>query len=142
MARQLAADGVWRWLAHTGEGAIAAAGQRSYRPSPALAELVRGRDVTCRFPGCRQPAYRCDLDHTTPYPTGPTAAGNLAALCRHHHLAKHHGGWSVRQHPNADLAWTSPTGRTYTTSPPRHPPPTRAPQQTPTPQQASPPHAA
>ena len=118
MARQLAADGVWRWLAHTDEGTITAAGQRSYRPSPALAELIRGRDVTCRFPGCRQPAHRCDLDHTIPYPTGPTAAGNLAALCRHHHRAKHEGGWTAHQHPNADLTWTSPTGRTYTTSPP------------------------
>jgi len=122
MARQLAADGVWRWLAHTDEGTTAAAGQRSYRPSPALAELIRGRDVTCRFPGCRQPAHRCDLDHTTPYPEGPTTAGNLAALCRHHHQAKHQGGWSVRQHPNADLTWTSPTGRTYSTSPPHRTP--------------------
>ncbi len=43
-----------------------------YRPSAALAEFVRIRDLTCRFPGCDEPAEVCDLDHTVPYPIGPT----------------------------------------------------------------------
>lgn len=30
------------------------------------ARLFRARDVHCRFPTCRQPATRADLDHTTP----------------------------------------------------------------------------
>ena len=53
------------------------AGKR-YMPSQALADFVRCRDLTCRFPGCDQPATRCDLDHTIPYadggpPTPPTS---------------------------------------------------------------------
>jgi hypothetical protein len=118
MARQLAADGLWRWLATGHDGTILDAGRRSYRPPPALADLIRGRDRTCRFPGCRQPAHRCDLDHTVPHPDGRTAADNLAALCRHHHRAKHEGGWTVEQNPAGHFTWTSPTGRTYTTGPP------------------------
>ena len=39
-----------------------------------LADLVRTRDAACRFPGCRQPAHRCDLDHVTPWPAGATTA--------------------------------------------------------------------
>ncbi|KAA0096169.1 DUF222 domain-containing protein [Mycolicibacterium sp. P1-18] len=33
-----------------------------YRPSKKLADFVRCRDLTCRFPGCRAPATNCDLD--------------------------------------------------------------------------------
>jgi hypothetical protein len=33
-----------------------------YRPSPALADFVRCRDLTCRWPGCDKPAYGCDID--------------------------------------------------------------------------------
>jgi len=132
MARQAAADGLWRWLATTDKGSVTDAAGRSYRPSAALADLIRGRDHTCRFPGCRQPAHRCDIDHTVPYPTGPTTAANLATLCRHHHRLKHTGGWTVHQHRDGHLTWTSPTGRTYTTIPPAHPPPESRPADPPT----------
>ncbi len=117
MGRRLAADGVWRWLATGDRGAVVGVGASTYRPPAALAAHIRGRDQTCRFPGCRQPAHRCDLDHTIPYPIGGTAADNLAALCRHHHRLKHQAGWTVGQHAGGYLTWTSPTGRRYTTSP-------------------------
>ena len=55
-------------------------------PSTALADFVRCRDLTCRFPGCDHPAIDCDLDHTIPYAQGgPTHAGNLKCYCRTHH---------------------------------------------------------
>jgi hypothetical protein len=57
-----------------------------YRPSRALANFVRARDLTCRAPGCDKPAMQCDLDHTIPYPSGPTHAGNIKCLCRHYVL--------------------------------------------------------
>lgn len=57
--------------------------ESGYRPSRALADFVRSRDLTCRAPGCDKPATQCDLDHTIPYPNGPTHAGNLKCLCRH-----------------------------------------------------------
>jgi Domain of unknown function (DUF222) len=56
-----------------------------YRPSAALAEFVRFRDLCCRFPGCDAPADVCDIDHTVPYPLGPTHPSNLKLLCRYHH---------------------------------------------------------
>ncbi len=56
-------------------------------PSTALADFVRCRDLTCRFPGCDHPAIDCDLDHTIPYAQGgPTHAGNLKCYCRTHQL--------------------------------------------------------
>ncbi len=42
--------------------------ESGYRPSAALAEFVRLRDLTCRFPGCDAPAEVCDIDHTVPFP--------------------------------------------------------------------------
>ncbi|UVO11408.1 HNH endonuclease [Mycobacterium sp. SVM_VP21] len=43
-----------------------------YRPSRALAAFIRARDLTCRFPGCDQPATHCDIDHAVAHPHGAT----------------------------------------------------------------------
>ena len=48
-----------------------------YRPSAALQEFIRVRDLTCRFPGCQESAEFCDIDHTIHYPAGPTHASKL-----------------------------------------------------------------
>ncbi|SBS71889.1 conserved hypothetical protein [uncultured Mycobacterium sp.] len=92
-----------------------------YRPSTALAEFIRCRDLTCRFPGCDRPAEVADIDHTVPYPFGPTHPSNLKLLCRLHHLLKTFyagpGGWADRQLPDGTVIWTSPSGRAYTTKP-------------------------
>jgi hypothetical protein len=92
-----------------------------YTPSRALADFVRCRDLTCRFPHCNVPATRCDLDHTIAYPLGPTCASNLKCLCRFHHLLKTFWGgprgWRDRQLPDGDVIWNSPTGQSYTTRP-------------------------
>jgi hypothetical protein len=42
----------------------------------ALADFIRARDLTCRFPGCTVPATNCDVEHTIPWPYGPTSASN------------------------------------------------------------------
>jgi hypothetical protein len=90
-----------------------------YRPSAALNRAVRARDVTCRFPGCRRSAAGpgTDLDHTIPWPTGPTSAANLAVLCRHHHRLKHSAGWQVTLDSSGAMTWTTPTGRRFSTDP-------------------------
>jgi hypothetical protein len=92
-----------------------------YTPSKALADFVRSRDLTCRFPGCKQPATTCDLDHSIPWPYGPTQASNLKSLCRKHHLLKTfwagEGGWRDRQLPDGTVIWTAADGQTYTTTP-------------------------
>jgi hypothetical protein len=89
-----------------------------YTPSKALADFVRCRDLTCRWPGCDHPAYACDLDHTTPYAQGgPTHASNLKCYCRTHHLVKTFWGWRDQQLPDGTLILTSPAGHTYVTTP-------------------------
>jgi Polyketide cyclase / dehydrase and lipid transport/Domain of unknown function (DUF222) len=58
-----------------------------YVPSPALADFVRCRDLTCRWPGCDCPAVACDIDHTIPYSAGGlTHASNLKCYCRTHRV--------------------------------------------------------
>jgi hypothetical protein len=92
--------------------------ESGYTPSRRLADFVRCRDLTCRFPGCDQPSTRCDLDHTVPYADGgPTHASNLKALCRHHHLLKTFWSWRDQQLPDGTVIWTSPSGQTYITTP-------------------------
>lgn len=89
-----------------------------YRPSAALERFVRCRDLTCRFPNCDQPAELIDIDHTVPYPFGPTHASNLKCLCRKHHLLKTFWpGWDDEQWPDGTVIWTSPAGCTYMTRP-------------------------
>jgi hypothetical protein len=92
--------------------------ETSYSPSQALADFVRCRDLTCRFPGCDKPAARCDLDHTIPYRDGGrTHASNLTCLCRLHHLIKTFWPWSDQQLPDGTLIWTAPSGQNYVTIP-------------------------
>jgi hypothetical protein len=95
--------------------------ERRYRPSRKLVDFVRCRDLTCRFPGCTEPATNCDVDHTIPWPYGPTQAANLKCLCRKHHLLKTfwggEGGWRDHQDPDGTIIWTAPDGRTHATTP-------------------------
>jgi hypothetical protein len=50
--------------------------RRTYRPGVVLGDLVRARDATCTFPGCRVPAPRCDLDHVEPFDHGSGGGGS------------------------------------------------------------------
>ncbi|WP_193048232.1 HNH endonuclease signature motif containing protein [Mycolicibacterium baixiangningiae] len=106
-----------RQLTHPGD----APPEPRYVPSTALQDFVRCRDLTCRFPGCDKPAYLTDIDHTVPYPAGPTCASNLKCLCRKHHLLKTFwagiGGWHDEQLPDGTVIWTSPNGQTHITQP-------------------------
>ncbi|MGZ4611021.1 MAG: DUF222 domain-containing protein [Actinomycetes bacterium] len=87
-------------------------------PPPSLARAVCARDVRCRFPGCERRAEGCDLDHTEPWPAGPTAAGNLGPLCRRHHRLKQRSGFRLRQVGPGRFRWTFPTGHSYDVGPP------------------------
>jgi hypothetical protein len=118
LAREIAADATWsRLLLDAPSGTVLDVGRTSYEPPAGLASHVLARDRTCRFPGCRQPASRVQLDHTVPFPDGPTSHDNLGGLCQHHHRLKHEGGWQLRQDRPGTFTWTSPTGRDYTTGP-------------------------
>jgi Domain of unknown function (DUF222) len=95
-----------------------AASESGYVPSKALADFVRCRDLTCRWPGCDRPAHDCDLDHTIAYAEGgPTHASNLKCYCRTHHLVKTFWGWRDQQLVDGTVILTSPSGQTYVTTP-------------------------
>jgi hypothetical protein len=117
LAAKVAAGATIRLVIHPGD----APPEPHYRPSTNLDRFVRCRDMTCRFPGCREPAEVCDLDHTISYPVGPTCASNLKCLCRKHHLLKTFWcgriGWRDEQLTDGTVVWTAPSGRTYTTRP-------------------------
>ncbi|GGC93316.1 hypothetical protein GCM10011512_20440 [Tersicoccus solisilvae] len=121
---------------------VVVTGERQYRVPAALRRALVVRDGTCRFPGCRRSAMRCDVDHVVAWADGgSTVPENLAHLCRKHHVLKHHSAWTVRSEGGPDatrdttpraamsgradpdagsllpdasvLAWTSPAGRRY-----------------------------
>jgi hypothetical protein len=97
---------------------IDAAPEPGYVPSKKLADFVRCRDLTCRWPGCDRPAFDSDIDHTVPYADGgPTHASNLKCYCRTHHLVKTFWGWRDQQLPDGTMILTSPAGKTYVTTP-------------------------
>lgn len=121
LVRELARDATRHLV---GLPQVSAEEAHRYRPSAALARYIRTRDVTCRFPGCTVPAARCDIDHTEPFnhadpaSGGLTVAENLGCYCREHHRRKTFDeGWRDRQLADGVIVWTSPTGRTYTTTP-------------------------
>lgn len=107
VARDLAADARWRaWVTDAVSG-VRSISHRTYRPSAALARLVRARSAECMMPGCSRPSDQCDIDHAVPWPQGPTSASNLGPLCRRHHILKTHYEWGL------DLrggVWSTPAG--------------------------------
>ncbi|WIB09310.1 DUF222 domain-containing protein [Arthrobacter sp. zg-Y820] len=83
-----------------------------------LKRVLRVRDGTCRFPGCRTNAVISEIDHTKPWAQGgPTDHDNLEHLCRRHHMFKTEGFWKARQPRPGVIEWTSPGGRCYRTEP-------------------------
>jgi len=96
--------------------------ESGYRPSRALAHLVKVRNTRCTAPGCGRPAARCDLDHTLAWDKGGiTCECGLAPLCRHHHRCKQSQGWKLEQPSPGVLKWRTPAGRTYATTPTAYP---------------------
>jgi len=123
MARAIAAEGSWRrLLTDPASGTVLDVGTTTYAPPADMARHVEIRDQTCRYPTCNRPAVGADLDHTTPYPDGPTAASNLAVLCRRHHQLKQVYPFDVA-HPCLEqlspgrLRWRMPTGHSYVVEP-------------------------
>jgi hypothetical protein len=116
-AREWAADGeLERILTHPISGHVITAD--TYVPPASLRRYLRARDVTCRFPGCRRPAHRCDLDHTTAWQHGgKTHPENCGHLCVAHHTQKHEQPWQVRHLGGGVLEWITPLGRVVVTVP-------------------------
>jgi Domain of unknown function (DUF222) len=88
-----------------------------YVPSRKLRHLLRARNQTCTAPACNAQAVFSDLDHTVPYPDGPTDQCNLNPKCRRHHRTKQAPGWKSAQPAPDTVTWTTPSGRIHTTTP-------------------------
>ena len=91
-----------------------------YEPPEWMRELVILRDRTCVHPNCTRDARDCDLDHIEAFvemddggPPGQTRPDNLAPLCRRHHRAKTHYGWSYQRNADGSYTWIDPFGRKY-----------------------------
>jgi hypothetical protein len=125
VARELASDerATWRRiLTDPVTGVATDVSRTTYRPGAVMGDFVRTRDATCTFPGCRAPAWRCDLDHVEPFAeggrAGQTRADNLQPACRAHHNAKTHGGWSTTRDPHrGSFTWRSSSGHEYVVPP-------------------------
>lgn len=132
-AALLAGDATWqRLVTDPVTGILTDYSTHTYRPGVVLRRAVVARDETCTFPQCDRPARWTDLDHIAPFDhdrargpsrgaddePGQTRADNLHALCRTHHRAKTHLGWTVRRDPGTGVTtWTAPTGHTYARPP-------------------------
>ncbi|TQJ31508.1 HNH endonuclease signature motif containing protein [Microbacterium sp. SLBN-146] len=119
-ARQLAGSTrspLERILTHPVTGAVLHVD--TYQRTAAIDRYLRARDQHCRFPGCRLPAIRCEVDHTIDAAHGgPTRVENLAHLCQRHHSMKQFTAWKVTQLPGGVLQWTSPLGHHTLDHPP------------------------
>jgi hypothetical protein len=121
IARQVAAenpDMTWRYSIYDRMGTLIHHGLTRRRPTAIDAAFIRARDRTCRAPGCRAPAHRCDLDHSEAWSeSGNTSRPNLSALCRTHHTWKHLPGTELVQLDDGVIAWKTPLGQCVTTHP-------------------------
>ena len=115
VARTLASDAKWRrFITDPISGNLLDYGRLTYEPPQALVDFIVARDRRCRFPGCRQPARVCDIDHAIPWEEGgKTSPQNMGLLCRRHHRMKTHGGWKLLSHPDGSCEWISPEGKQF-----------------------------
>lgn len=115
VARELASDATWkRFITDPQSGNLLDYGREKYEPPQALVDFLLARDRTCRFPGCRQPASKSDIDHAQSWETGgETKPENLGLLCRRHHRLKTHGRWALVSNSDGSCEWTSPVGKKY-----------------------------
>ena len=115
VARELASDATWkRFITDPQTGNLLDYGREKYEPPQALVDFLLARDRTCRFPGCRQPASKSDIDHAQSWETGgETKPENLGLLCRRHHRLKTHGHWALISNSDGSCEWTSPIGKKY-----------------------------
>ncbi|HSK25965.1 MAG TPA: HNH endonuclease, partial [Jiangellales bacterium] len=113
VARELAASArVWqRLLTDPVDGHLVTQAIRCYRPDAAIAAFVRARGGVCAARGCTA-RHGLQIDHDTPWPHGPTSAGNMVLRHGSHHQPKTDRIWRHRLDPDTGaLSQISPLGR-------------------------------
>lgn len=97
----------------------------TYTPTEGMRRFLRARDQHCRFPGCRMPVHRCEIDHNHDHARGGrTRLDNLSHFCTGHHALKHpdvdeRHRWSARARSDGSIVWISPLGNAYQDRQPR-----------------------
>lgn len=124
--RRLFGDAITTFIATGVRSEPSAADARAaatYVPSKKLQALVRAGELCCAFPGCNQPVWTVDLDHTHPFDHrnpehgGKTVQRNLKPLCRFHHRIKTFGQWKDAQDEYLAVWFEAPTGHRYLGNP-------------------------
>ena len=73
--------------------------------------ILKARDGACMFPGCDQPASRCQPHHEPPFERSRrTTTDELVLLCRFHHRLRHQAGFRVGLSPQGDVTVHRPDG--------------------------------
>jgi hypothetical protein len=107
-----------RILTHPETGCRLSLGREQYAPPADMRRYLQARDQTCQGIGCNRRATLSEIDHTRAWNTGgETSVDNLVHLCTPCHRLKHQTSFSTRQGPGGQLTWTSPGGKTYTSTP-------------------------
>ena len=94
-----------------------------YRPRQDLRDHIAALHTKCQFPSCRQPVWRCDIDHREPFRSPRSAQwrcdhnGNTAAISPTAPSFQTSHGMAGSTGPSAyTLSWVSPTGHCYSTT--------------------------
>jgi hypothetical protein len=118
--RELAAAGTWRRiLTDPPTGLPIDFGTTRYRLPSNLRDAILTRHPRCQAPGCNRTAVGCDLDHHTPHHrSGTTTLTDTGPYCRRHHRLKQTPRWLVTRDPHGSVTWITPSGHTYTSTPP------------------------
>jgi hypothetical protein len=107
-----------RILTHPETGCRLSMGRDQYAPPADMRRYLQARDQTCQGIGCNRRATLSEIDHTRAWNTGgQTNVDNLVHLCKPCHRLKHQTSFNTRQGPGGQLTWTSPGGKTYTSTP-------------------------
>ena len=95
-------------------------GRRTYLPG-ALRDFVLERDQRCRNPWCDQPARRCQLDHATEFPAGPSNPANTGALCEDcHRIKTERGAFVDSSGADGSAVWRTAWGQRVPIAPTRY----------------------
>ncbi len=117
VVRRLACDAQVDLAAEDRDGSILDQGRARREPTPVQRIEIDRRDKGCRFPGCSYTEFT-NVHHMVHWADGGlTDLGNLITLCGRHHRAVHEVGWALSGSADAAVTFTSPHGRTATSSP-------------------------
>jgi hypothetical protein len=108
-----------RRLIHDPEtGHLLDAAPDTYQVRDNLRDYLQLRSPTCDFVTCGMPSSVCEMDHTIPFPHGPTTRANLGPHNKRHHIFKHlDNGWTLQRDSDGTARWTDPRGRPFVVHP-------------------------